>query len=59
MTIRSTERDLPTERFAECSLDDAKPFEGWEPSPQQLERWSLQIRMEREAARLEGMGDDE
>ncbi len=45
---------LPVNRFDESiTLDDPKPFEGWEPSPRQIAEWSAQIREEREAERIE------
>jgi len=47
---------LPTERFAECGLDDPKPFEKWEPSPEQIARWSREIREANEVARLDESG---
>ena len=42
---------LPTALFAECELDDPKPSAAWEPSPDQIRRWSEQIRDEREELR--------
>ncbi len=45
---------LPVNRFDESiTLDDPKPFEGWEPSPAQIAEWSAIIRDEREAEKLE------
>jgi hypothetical protein len=56
----NTEADsLPTAHFAECELDDPKPFPSWEPSPSQIERWAAEIREEREALKLEDVGGDD
>ena len=53
-TRTHTEADaLPVKHFAECGLDDPKPFEGWEPSPAQIAEWAAQIREEREAERID------
>ena len=44
---------LPVNRFDESiTLDDPRPFEGWEPSPGQIAEWSAIIRDEREAEKL-------
>ncbi len=39
--------ETPIEMFAECDIDDALPFPGWQPSPDQIAQWCLQIRQDR------------
>jgi hypothetical protein len=56
-TRTHTEADaLPVKHFAECELDDPKPFPSWEPSPSQIKRWAAEIRVEREDAQKESQG---
>jgi hypothetical protein len=54
--MEATETNIPdsvSRHFAECELDDPKPFASWEPSPRQIEEWAAIIRDEREALKLE------
>ncbi len=56
MTKATTKADIPdsvSRHFAECELDDAKPFPSWLPSPEQIAAWSARIREEREFERLD------
>lgn len=43
--------DLPVKHFAPCELDDERPFPSWQPSPEQIQRWCVQIRREAGCAR--------
>ena len=59
-TTNSEADSLPMDQFDESiELDDPRPFEGWEPSPAQIERWALQIRDEREAMKLEDVDSED
>ena len=40
----------------ELGIDDPSPFPGWLPSPEQIARWSKQIREENEEARRDENG---
>jgi hypothetical protein len=55
-TTNNEPAPLPVQNFAPCELDDPKPFEGWEPSPAQIERWAAEIRAERQDAQKESQG---
>ena len=62
MTHATPEPDIPdsvSSHFAECELDDPKPFPTWEPSPSQIERWAAEIRVEREAARCDDQDSED
>lgn len=49
--------DEPTAQYAECGIDDPKPFLNWLPSPRQIAEFAAQIRREREE--LQGDSDDD
>lgn len=35
---------LPEKCFAMCDFNDAVPFVGWQPNPEQIEQWAAVIR---------------